>query len=104
LRADAARIQAAEHVDPPIRVVKVSDWTDEPNAFTAGFGPSTHVVLWDTLLDGRFSRPEIDVVMAHELGHARSRHILKGIRGYALFVFPAAYGVAFATGRRGGLR
>src|SRR5438874_1910533 len=79
LRADAARIQAAEQVHPPIRVIKVSDWTDEPNAFTAGFGPSTHVVLWDTLLDGRFSRGEIDVVMAHELGHSRSRHILKGI-------------------------
>jgi STE24 endopeptidase len=104
LRKDAARIEAAEHVTAPVRVVKVSDWTDEPNAFTAGFGPSTHVVLWNTLLDGRFSRGEIDVVMAHELGHARSRHILKGIGLYALFVFPAALLVAFVTGRRGGLR
>ena len=104
LRADAARIQAAEQVHPPIRVIKVSDWTDEPNAFTAGFGPSTHVVLWDTLLDGRFSRGEIDVVMAHELGHSRSRHILKGIGWYALFVFPAGLLVAAVTRRRGGLR
>ena len=89
---------------PPIRVIKVSDWTDEPNAFTAGFGLSTHVVLWDTLLDGRFSRGEIDVVMAHELGHSRSRHILKGIGWYALFVFPAGLLVAAVTRRRGGLR
>jgi STE24 endopeptidase len=104
LRADAARIQAAERVSAPVRVIKVSDWTDEPNAFTAGFGPSTHVVLWNTLLDGRFSRGEVDVVMAHELGHARSRHILKGVAWYALFVFPAAFLVALVTGRRGGLR
>jgi STE24 endopeptidase len=104
LREDAARIQAAERVSTPVRVIKVSDWTNEPNAFTAGIGPSTHVVLWNTLLDGRFSRGEVDVVMAHELGHARSRHILKGVGWYALFVFPAAFLVAFVTGRRGGLR
>jgi len=104
LRQDAARIQAAERVSTPVRVIKVSDWTDEPNAFTAGFGPSTHVVLWNTLLDGRFSRGEVDVVMAHELGHARSRHILKGVAWYALYIFPAAFLVALVTGRRGGLR
>ena len=97
-------IATAEHVHPQVRVVKVSDWTDQPNAFTVGFGPSTHVVLWDTLLDGRFSRREIDVVVAHELGHVRSRHIPKSIAWYALYVFPAAFLVAAATQRRGGLR
>jgi STE24 endopeptidase len=104
LREDASRIQAAERVSTPVRVIEVSDWTDEPNAFTAGFGPSTHVVLWNTLLDGRFSRGEVDVVMAHELGHARSRHILKGVAWYALYIFPAAFLIALVTGRRGGLR
>jgi STE24 endopeptidase len=44
------------------------------------------------------------VVIAHELGHARSRHIPKGIALYALFVFPAAFLVATSTRRRGGLR
>ena len=53
----------------PVRVQNVSSWTSQANAFTVGFGPSTHVVLWDTLLDGRFSRGEEDVVIAHELGH-----------------------------------
>src|SRR5581483_5382278 len=104
LRADVARIEAVEGVHAPVRVLKVSDWTDEPNAFTAGFGVSTHVVVWDTLLDGRFSRREVTVVVAHELGHARSRHILKGIGWYALFVFPAALVVALVTRSRGGLR
>ena len=74
------------------------------NGFTAGFGPSTHVVLWNTLLDGRFSPGEIDVVVAHELGHAASRHILKAIAWYALLIFPAALIVFAVTEPRGGLR
>jgi STE24 endopeptidase len=104
LRADVARIERVEHVHPPVRMLKVSSWTNQPNAFTAGFGTSTRVVVWDTMLDGRFSRGEIDVVIAHEVGHARSRHILKGIAWYALFAFPAALLVAAVTRRRGGLR
>jgi STE24 endopeptidase len=98
------RIEAAEHVHAPVRVLKVSDWTNEPNAFTAGYGPSTHVVVWNTILDGRFSRGEVDVVLAHELGHARSRHIAKGVAWFALYAFPAALLIALATRRRGGLR
>jgi len=77
--------------------------TRQVNAFTAGFGPSTHVVLWDTLLDGRFSPREVDVVVAHELGHVKSKHILKGLGWFALFAFPAALLAAESTRRRGGL-
>ena len=43
-------------------------------------------------------------MIAHELGHVRSRHILKGLGWYALFAFPAAFLVARVTRRRGGLR
>ena len=75
---------------------------DQANAFTAGFGPSTHVVLWDTLLDGRFTRGEEDVVIAHELGHVRSRHILKAIGWSALVVLPTLWllALALAAARR----
>ena len=59
--------------------------------------------MWDTLLDGRFSRGEEDVVLAHELGHVRSRHILKALGWTALIVGPTLWLVAFATRRRGGL-
>jgi Zn-dependent protease with chaperone function len=104
LRADVARIEAAENVHPPVRVLDVSSWTNQPNAFTAGFGPSTHLVVWNTMLDGRFSRGEVDVVIAHELGHARSLHIVKGIGWSALYVLPAALLIVLATRRRGGLR
>jgi len=104
LRADAARLARVEHVGgTPVRVEDVSSWTSQANAFTVGFGPSTHVVIWDTLLDGRFSRGEIDAVIAHELGHVRSRHIVKTIGWSALIVLPTLWLLALATRRRGGL-
>jgi STE24 endopeptidase len=104
LRGDAARLARVEHVSgTPVRVEDVSSWTDQANAFTVGFGPSTHVVLWDTLLDGRFSRGEIDVVIAHELGHVRSRHVLKAIGWTALIVLPTLWLLEVATRRRGGV-
>ncbi|HEY6960554.1 MAG TPA: M48 family metalloprotease [Gaiellaceae bacterium] len=104
LRNDAARLEKVEHVTgTPIRVQKVSSWTNQANAFTVGFGPSTHVVVWDTLLDGRFSRAEENVVIAHELGHVRSRHILKSIGWTALIVLPTLWLLDVATRRRGGV-
>lgn len=104
LAADVRRLAQIEHVGgTPVRVQDVSRWTDQANAYTVGFGPSTHVVLWDTLLDGRFTRGEEDVVIAHELGHVRSRHILKGIGWAALIVLPTLWLVGLATRRRGGV-
>jgi STE24 endopeptidase len=105
LAADVARIERAEHVTgTPVREQKVSSFTNQVNAFTTGFGPSTTVVLWNTLLDGRFSRSEEDAVIAHELGHVRSRHILKAIGWSALVVLPTLWVLSLATRRRGGLR
>ena len=104
LKADVVRLERAEHVQgTPVRVQDVSSWTDQANAFTVGFGPSTHVVLWDTILDERFSRAEQDVVIAHELGHVRSRHIVKAIGWTALIVLPTLWLLALATRRRGGV-
>ena len=40
----------------------VSDHTSAPNAYTVGFGPSRRVMIWDTLLDGRFTPGEVRVV------------------------------------------
>ena len=104
LAADVTRLERIEHVQgTPVRVEDVSSWTDQANAFTVGFGPSTHVVLWDTILDERFSRSEQDVVIAHELGHVRSRHIIKGIGWSALLVLPTLWLLALLTRRRGGV-
>jgi STE24 endopeptidase len=104
LKADVVRLERIEHVQgTPVRVEDVSSWTNQANAFTVGFGPSTHVVVWDTVLDERFSRAEQDVVIAHELGHVRSRHIIKSIGWTALIVLPTLWLLALATRRRGGV-
>jgi STE24 endopeptidase len=104
LAADARVYEQREHVPgTPVRVQDVSSWTSQANAFTVGFGPSAHVVIWNTLLDGRFTRGEEDAVVAHELGHVRSRHIVKAIGWSALIVLPTLWLLGLATRRRGGL-
>lgn len=104
LSADAQRLARVEHAGgTPVQVEDVSSWTNQANAFTAGFGPSRHVIVWNTLLDGRFTRGEEDTVIAHELGHVRSGHIVKGIGWVALLMLPTLWLVALATRRRGGV-
>ncbi|HEX5739674.1 MAG TPA: M48 family metallopeptidase, partial [Hydrogenophaga sp.] len=46
------------------------------NAYFTGFGAAKRVVFFDTLLK-QLSPPEIDAVLAHELGHYKRRHIVK---------------------------
>jgi STE24 endopeptidase len=48
------------------------------NAYFTGFGAAKRVVFFDTLLQ-QLSPPEIDAVLAHELGHYKHRHIIKRI-------------------------
>jgi STE24 endopeptidase len=104
LSADARRLEKIEGVPgTPLGVEDVSSWTDQANAYTVGFGPSAHVILWNTLLDERFTRGEKVAVIAHELGHVRSRHIIKGIGWTALVVLPTLWILALATRRRGGV-
>lgn len=44
------------------------------NAFFAGIGPTRRVALFDTLIE-RHTEREVLAVVAHELGHARGRHV-----------------------------
>jgi STE24 endopeptidase len=94
-----ARVEALPRV--PVRVQRVREFTDAPNAYAFGLGDTRRVVLWDTLAEGGFSRREVRSVIAHELAHHRHDHIAKKIGWFALFVVPAALAVAFATRRRG---
>src|SRR4029079_9814733 len=74
------RFRSAQRVgDVPLGVQRSSGDTSLAKAYSCGLGPSRRVVLWDTLLDGRFTGPEVDVVLAHELGHHSSGHIPKAI-------------------------
>lgn len=86
-----------------VEVQNVHRDTTAPNAEAVGIGPSRRVLLWDTVLDGRFSLKQLRVLIAHELGHLHRNHILKGVLWFALFALPGAYLVAAATRRRGGM-
>jgi len=90
--------------DLVVRVQDVDDQTTAANAYTVGIGPSRTVILWNTLLDGRFTRGEVRFVAAHELGHQARNHLWKGIAWGTLIGLPLLAAVAFLTGRRGGLR
>jgi STE24 endopeptidase len=48
------------------------------NAFFSGFGATKRIVLFDTLID-RLLPAEVEAVLAHELGHFKLRHIVKGM-------------------------
>ena len=99
-----ARFERAQGVKGiPLRVEKVSGETSQANAYAFGLGPSSRIVVWDTLLDGRFTNREIDVVLAHELAHHSSDHIAKAIGWFAVFALPGALVLMLATRRRGGL-
>jgi STE24 endopeptidase len=100
-------VQVLEHREgvtgTPIHVQDVSSYTHEANAYANGVGPSANVILWDTLLDGRFTNGEVRFVLAHELGHVAHRHILKGIGWTALFVLPILWLVTLVARLRGGI-
>jgi len=48
------------------------------NAYFTGFGRSKRIVLFDTLLE-KHDAGEILAVLAHEAGHWKRRHLLKGL-------------------------
>jgi Zn-dependent protease with chaperone function len=64
----------------PVREVLVADASrrsTKDNAYVSGLGATRRVVIFDTLLR-HASRRELDVVVAHELGHRRLGHVAKG--------------------------
>jgi STE24 endopeptidase len=104
LRAAVTELEQRQQVGSiPVVVQRVKSETSLPNAETMGIGPSRRVVLWDTLVEGEFTNPEVRVVIGHELAHVARNHIVKSLGWFVLFAFPAAYVVARVTRRRGGM-
>jgi STE24 endopeptidase len=67
-----------------VEVKNASERTTTANAEVYGLGPTKRVVLWDTLLDGRFSDGEVRLVIAHELAHVGRHHLYKGVAWFVL--------------------
>ena len=62
----------------------MSEETSKANAMLAGLGRTRRVLMGDTLLDN-FSRDEIEVIFAHEIGHHVHRHIPKMLAAGAVY-------------------
>jgi STE24 endopeptidase len=86
-----------------VLVADASRRTTTANAYVAGLGPTKRVVFYDTILNGRFTQPELVSVSAHELAHVARSHLWKGLAWFALIVIPGTFVVAWVTERRGGL-
>ena len=104
LAAQVRALQRKEGIGgTPIYIENASERTTAANAESVGIGPSARVIIWDTLLNGRYSPGEIRVVAAHEFGHIARRHIWKGLAWYALIIIPGFWILARLTGLRGGM-
>lgn len=60
-----------------VLVADASRRTTRQNAYVSGLGSTKRVVLYDTLLE-RSSAREVDLVVAHELGHVAHNDVVKG--------------------------
>ena len=70
----------AERAGVPVRDVLVADAsrrTRRENAYVSGLGRTRRIVLFDNLLEASEPR-QIKLVVAHELGHRRARHVERG--------------------------
>ncbi len=92
-RAAGVRVREVYTVDASRR-------TTAANAYVTGLGPTKRVVLFDTLLE-RYSREEVAIVVAHELGHVRERDVARGVLFAALVAPPAALAVSQLIALRG---
>jgi STE24 endopeptidase len=61
-----------------IFVMDGSKRSTKSNAFFTGFGNHRRIVLFDTLIE-KHTVDELMAVLAHEMGHYKLRHILKGM-------------------------
>lgn len=104
----AAELRAlAELAGVPVRDVLVADAsrrTTRLNAYVSGIGRTRRVVVFDTLLEAADVR-QLKLVVAHELGHRRDRHVAKATAlemagaAAAVAVLWAALGTRMASGR-----
>lgn len=61
-----------------IQKVDASRRSSHTNAYFTGIGPVKRIVLYDTLIE-RLDGDELAAVLAHETGHWKGRHLLKGL-------------------------
>ncbi len=74
----AALLERTGFKSSGLYVMDGSKRSSHGNAFFTGFGAAKRIVLFDTLVS-RLQPPEVEAVLAHELGHYKLHHIAKGM-------------------------
>jgi STE24 endopeptidase len=67
------------HVEA-VEVIDASSKTTQVNAYFTGFGGAQRIVLYDTLLRD-YTPNQVEVVLAHEMGHWYYHHVLLMVLG-----------------------
>src|SRR5207244_11841462 len=87
----------AHRTDFPTRNIEVMDGSKRSrhsNAFFTGFGRFRKIVLFDTLV-AQLTEPELESVLAHEIGHYKKLHVLKSLGVSIACVFVAFAAIAW---------
>jgi STE24 endopeptidase len=98
----SAVLRLADEEGVPVDEVLVADAsrrTTTYNAYVSGFGSTRRIVVYDTLLDG-LPRREAEVVVAHELAHAKHDDVLVGTLLGALGAVVGVAALALVLDRR----
>jgi STE24 endopeptidase len=77
-----------------VQVMDGSKRSRHSNAFFTGFGKFRKIVLFDTLIQ-QLSEPELEAVLAHEIGHYKKKHIVRFLVLSAALSLGAFYVLAF---------
>ena len=76
-----------------IYMIDGSKRSTKANAYFTGIGPKKRIVLYDTLTE-QMTTDEIVAVLAHEIGHYKHKHVLKGM----LYSIPSSLLLFFLLG------
>jgi STE24 endopeptidase len=81
-----------------IQVMDGSKRSRHSNAFFTGFGRFRKIVLFDTLIQ-QLSEPELEAVLAHEIGHYKKKHIPKMLAWSAVTTLAGFYVISVLAGQ-----
>jgi STE24 endopeptidase len=81
-----------------IQVMDGSKRSRHSNAFFIGFGGFRKIVLFDTLIQ-QLAEPELEAVLAHEIGHFKKKHIPKMLAASAAGSLAGFYLVSVLAGQ-----
>src|SRR5262245_27272589 len=79
-----------------VQVMDGSNRSRHSNAFFTGFGRFRKIVLFDTLI-AQLAEPELEAVLAHEIGHYKKKHIAKMLTWSAISSLAVFYLVALVA-------